>query len=1031
MQWVQNMNKRNAAIISAGLVLFTVLSLFFLNRSTGDRLFLAHKGIINTESWDYHDGMIKLAGEWEFYPDQFIYPQRGEDVFSRLSDKVKYVQVPGDWNKYEEKNRPVGNIGTYRVTITVPYDGSFGIKTSAVSYAYTVYINGIKVCESGRIAENIKDYIPDNQVKIGMENTRDKSVELVIHVANYMANTGGVLQPFTFGTEKQLVTNKDRNTMLDALLVSGYFILGIYYAGCFAQRKKAGYLLYFSLFAILQGIYASTLNGRIIGLIISVYPNMEVYFCFQIHIMYLSVFFFLMFVYDFFKVYVSKKIVAFLSVLLLIIGPILIWIPYGSMYSTGITAYEHLLIITFILGVSYLYIFWSMMKAVYRGAEASGYILLVVMSFACYVVTLCMEVLFRINIGRVMVALFLVMLLFISFMMTYTFQLAYEQTDRLTDQLLTYDKMRDKFINKVSLELLKPLQSILNMSEALFNEKGLNGYQKQNVLRINSEGKQVLNIVEEIKEISGIQEGETDILKQEVKFEEIREIVEELTYLRIYKEQIQIKNEVPVGLPSVYADNSKLKRILYHLISNGVKFTEKGEISISAEVNEGKAYIFVKDTGIGIDKSKWNIIFNSFYQAESSYENDNTGLGIGLSIVNNLVKLHGGKIWVVSEPGKGSKFTFTLPLFKGESSIKEDPQKALKGSAEMSPDNQEAAEDMVWREMTVSKEKAGNTIMVISDSESEQKFFMHLLNSMGDNAIFSFNEKDIMELLEKEKVDTVIIKADFEKNSSMDLCTKIRKNYTLAELPVLVLSDRNNNEAQKYLSLGANDYLKKPYETDELKARIHMLLMVKKSATEALNQELNSLQAQIMPHFLYNTLNTIIGLSFKDKDKTFEALQNLSTYFRAKLDFKGYQSFVTLRNEVELMRAYLSIERIRYGERLDIGYDIDESIYLLLPSLTLQPLVENAVNHSINTVNKVQIQIKIYRKAEMIFINIKDNGPGMTREKQEELLSGNNQRIGFSNVMNRLKLMKGSQLTIESSVNMGTSITITLPEVTR
>src|SRR5690606_30781443 len=103
--------------------------------------------------------------------------------------------------------------------------------------------------------------------------------------------------------------------------------------------------------------------------------------------------------------------------------------------------------------------------------------------------------------------------------------------------------------------------------------------------------------------------------------------------------------------------------------------------------------------------------------------------------------------------------------------------------------------------------------------------------------------------------------------------------------------------------------------------------------------------AQITPHFLYNTLNTIIGLSYIDQEQTREALEHLATYFRTKLNFKKQRSFITLEEEVELVKAYLAIEKMRFEERLLIEYNIDETIKICIPTMTLQPLVENAVQH--------------------------------------------------------------------------------------
>lgn len=118
---------------------------------------------------------------------------------------------------------------------------------------------------------------------------------------------------------------------------------------------------------------------------------------------------------------------------------------------------------------------------------------------------------------------------------------------------------------------------------------------------------------------------------------------------------------------------------------------------------------------------------------------------------------------------------------------------------------------------------------------------------------------------------------------------------------------------------GATDFLQRPINLEELQVRIKSLLLMKASSQEALENELKFLSTQITPHFLYNTFNTIIGLSYKGEEKTREALHHLSTYFRAKLDFQGQNNLIPLENEIELVQAYPPIEKMRFGNRLNIN----------------------------------------------------------------------------------------------------------------
>lgn len=156
----------------------------------------------------------------------------------------------------------------------------------------------------------------------------------------------------------------------------------------------------------------------------------------------------------------------------------------------------------------------------------------------------------------------------------------------------------------------------------------------------------------------------------------------------------------------------------------------------------------------------------------------------------------------------------------------------------------------------------------------------------------------------------------------------------------------------------------------------------------------------------------------------------MSIYFRAKLDYNTQNNLIPLENEIELVQAYLAIEKLRFGERLHIKYDIDDNIEAVIPSMTIQPLVENAVNHGVVSKQSGGTVKVVMKKVDQgIKIIIEDNGVGIPIEKQEELLNGKGTRIGFSNPFRKLKLIKNATFSLESTVGKETKITIILPEV--
>ncbi|SDF78961.1 Histidine kinase-, DNA gyrase B-, and HSP90-like ATPase [Methanolobus vulcani] len=191
--------------------------------------------------------------------------------------------------------------------------------------------------------------------------------------------------------------------------------------------------------------------------------------------------------------------------------------------------------------------------------------------------------------------------------------------------------------------------------------------QKQTVYltNISHSGKHLLNIINEILDISKIESGKMKLYKEDVLLvETYAEIIATLQHIASRKE---IKLDVlpwPEG-EYVYADKAKLKQILYNLVGNAIKFTNEGGAVIIRTKNDGKfIHISIKDTGIGISSDGLKKLFKPFTQLESFESRSYEGTGLGLALSKELVELHGGQISAESEPGNGSTFTFTLPVFK-------------------------------------------------------------------------------------------------------------------------------------------------------------------------------------------------------------------------------------------------------------------------------------------------------------------------------------------------------------------------------
>jgi signal transduction histidine kinase/GGDEF domain-containing protein len=246
------------------------------------------------------------------------------------------------------------------------------------------------------------------------------------------------------------------------------------------------------------------------------------------------------------------------------------------------------------------------------------------------------------------------------------------ELEKANEELRKVDDIKSEFVSVASHELRTPLAAIKNVVQLMVQGKTgeINENQKKFLTMAERNINRLTSILNNLLDLSKIESGKIGLKFEEMDLRSSIEFI--LTSIKPQADgkSIQLKMEVPEGLPFVYGDREKVEQILTNLIGNALKFTpEMGEITVSAKPleNDGNMLaISVKDSGIGIPEDHLGKIFEKFHQVEDSLRRSNTGTGLGLAITKGLVEAHHGKIWVESEHGKGSTFTFTLLVSKGE-----------------------------------------------------------------------------------------------------------------------------------------------------------------------------------------------------------------------------------------------------------------------------------------------------------------------------------------------------------------------------
>lgn len=246
--------------------------------------------------------------------------------------------------------------------------------------------------------------------------------------------------------------------------------------------------------------------------------------------------------------------------------------------------------------------------------------------------------------------------------------------------------------------------------------------------------------------------------------------------------------------------------------------------------------------------------------------------------------------------------------------------------------------------------------------------------------------KEALSLLENGiPFELVILDLMMPEISGSEVLEALRKKYTRLELPVLMLTSKSQTEDMSVcFKLGANDYLPKPFEADELLARVNSLVKLKKAVNKLVSTEMSFLQAQIKPQLIQNALSVISSLSIKDPHKAKALILDLSDFLRGSFGLNNGKGLTTLSRELELVKAYLSIEQARFKERLQVQYHIQEDVDCTLPLLTVQPLVENAIRHGIMCDNI--LKWKRHKSSENFAYLLHQQGVPIHKEKLCEMM---------------------------------------------
>lgn len=563
---------------------------------------------------------------------------------------------------------------------------------------------------------------------------------------------------------------------------------------------------------------------------------------------------------------------------------------------------------------------------------------------------------------------------------------SFETLEAHNEELKRLDKLKDEFLANTSHELRTPINGMIGIAESMLDGAtgNLTELQERNLWMISQSGHRLGNLVNDILDFSKLKSHNIELQLKAVDVRSLAETVLAISQSFVKNKNLQLVNAIPSDLTPAEADENRLQQILYNLIGNAIKFTEKGRVEISAEIssdrnnaenqeflpspssineigfyrgqvilpsNQGKKtadsdksltqtinsstltyrgrssdyseqsleknnseenrnlasikqnqpqiIITVSDTGIGISDNNLNRIFESFEQADGSTSRKYGGTGLGLTVTKQLVELHGGNIWVESEVGVGSRFKFTLP-------ISTKPIQTTSTAPTLSSIRQPVNPLTV---LSTSRNEVLHTIPSLDKSDNHQKFHILIvddepINLQVLNNHLSIQNYQVTQALDGnealaaldsgEEFDLILLDVMMPNMSGYEVCAKLRKKYPPQQLPVVMLTAKNQvSDLVTGFQFGANDYLTKPFVKDELLTRIKNHIKLAK---------INTSYGRFVPHEYLHFLEkeSIIDVQLGD-----HVSKEMAVMFSDIRSFTTMSESMTPQESFDFVNAYL------------------------------------------------------------------------------------------------------------------------------